>query len=329
MARRGTIVAQTKDPGDPSKLTFRSRAMTFRLAAPALGVFAAPLLMNAAIGVLSAQTVGSTQATSSIDTASSVAFEVASIKANKSGDGRVMLAMPPTGRFTATNVPLRLLVQNSYGLQPFQIVGGPAWLTSDRFDIVAKAPDGFTPDQLRPMVRNLLGDRFKLKAHVETREMPTYALMLARADGKLGPKLTTAKADCDARGRRGGGPPPAPPAPGEPIECGFIIGIGTMNAGSMGMADLARSLSGFVNRIVADKTGLSGKYDFQLTYTPEGRGLPGLPVAAPLGADAPPADPNGASLFTALQEQLGLKLDSQKGMVDVLVIDSVEQPTED
>src|SRR5262249_29255683 len=185
-------------------------------------VFGAPL----AIGALRAQTIVSTQPTSSIDASSSTAaFEVASIKANKSGDGRVMVAMPPTGRFTATNVPIRLLVQNSYGLQPFQIVGGPSWMTSDRFDIVAKAPDGFTPDQFRPMVRNLLADRFKLKAHVETREMPTYALIVARADGKLGPKLTPSKTDCEAlaRGRRGGGPPPAPPQPGEQVQCGFFI----------------------------------------------------------------------------------------------------------
>ena len=114
------------------------------------------------------------------------------------------------------------------------------------------------------------------------------------------------------------------------MECGFMIGLGNINAGGMPMVELARSLSQFVNRIVVDKTGLNGKFDFQLTYTPEGRGFPGLPAGAPpIGVEAPPADPNGASLFTALQEQLGLKLDSQKGPVDVLVIDSIEQPTED
>jgi uncharacterized protein (TIGR03435 family) len=109
-----------------------------------------------------------------------------------------------------------------------------------------------------------------------------------------------------------------------------MIGIGSMNAGGMTIAALAQSLSGFANRIVVDKTGLAGNYDFQLTYTPEGRGFPGLPAGAPpIGAEPPPADPNGASLFTALQEQLGLKLDSQKGSVEVLVVDSIEQPTED
>ena len=262
---------------------------------------------------------------------STATFEVASIKPNKSGDGRVMLAMPPTGRITATNIPVRLLLQQAYQVQPFQIIGAPNWIASDRFDIVAKAPDGAPPEQYRSMMRNLLADRFKLKAHLETREMPIYALVPARADGKLGPNMKSATTDCEARARglRAGGPPP-PPQPGQPIDCGFMIGIGTMNAGGMPLADLARSLSGFVNRFVIDKTGLSGRYDFQLTYTPEGRGLPGLPAGAPpIGVEAPPADPNGASLFTALQEQLGLKLDSQKGPVEVLVVDSIEQPTED
>jgi bla regulator protein blaR1 len=264
----------------------------------------------------------------------SVSFEVASVKPNKSGDGRVMISMPPTGRYTATNVPARLMIQQSYGLQPFQIVGGPAWMTSDRFDIVAKAPDGFAPDQIRGMVRALLADRFKFKAHMETREMPIYALMLAKSDGKLGPNLKTSTTDCAAlaKERRAAGPPPVPQQPGEPIQCGFMVGAGNMNAGGMPMTELARSLSGFVNRIVIDKTGLTGNYDFQLAYTPDGRGggpLGPLAGAPPIGADAPAADPNRPSLFTALQEQLGLKLDSQKGPVEVLVIDSIEQPTED
>jgi bla regulator protein blaR1 len=307
------------------------------LVAAALTVFITPI----ALGTLDASRLsadqqgviqGSQGPGSGSDAVSSTAtFEVASVKPNNSGDGRVMLAMPPTGRITATNIPARLLLQQAFQVQPFQIVGAPNWTASDRFDIVAKAPDGTAPELYRSMMRNLLADRFKLKAHMETREMPLYALVLARADGKLGPSLKSAKTDCEAiaRGRRGG-PPPAPPQPGEPIDCGFIVGIGNMNAGGMQMADLARSLSGFVNRFVIDRTGLSGRYDFQLTYTPEGRGLPGLPPGAPpVGIEAPAADPNGASLFTALQEQLGLKLDSQKGPVEVLVIDNIEQPTAD
>lgn len=305
----------------------------------ALSAFIAPI----AIGAITAAHVGAQQITigtsrpagdqtsDSSAANSNVTFEVASVKPNKSGDGRVMVTLPPTGRYTATNVPLRMLLQQSYNLQPFQIVGGPSWITSDRFDIVAKAPDGFTPDQLRPMMRALLVDRFKLKAHIETREMPTYELVVARADGKLGPNLKPAKTDCKALfAQRRGGPPPPPPQPGQPIECGFMIGPGNMNAGGMAMTELARSLGPLVNRIVTDKTGLKGEYDFQVSYTPEGRGgALGIPGGPPLGVDAPAGDPNSPSLFTALQEQLGLKLDSQKGPVEVLVIDSVEQPTED
>jgi uncharacterized protein (TIGR03435 family) len=264
--------------------------------------------------------------------ATGATFEVASVKPNKSGDQRVMISLPPTGRLTATNVPLRLLLQQAYQVQPFQIVGGPSWIASDRFDIVAKAPDGaVTQDQIRPMLRALLADRFKLVAHTETREMPVYNLVLARSDGKLGPNLKESKTDCEAimRGRRGGGPPPPPPQPGQPMECGFMIGMGNMNAGGMPLTELARTISGQLNRIVVDKTGLTARYDFQLTYAPENRNLLGLPGGPPPGAEATFVDPNAPTLFTALQEQLGLKLDSEKGPVEVLVIDRVEPPTED
>ena len=190
--------------------------------------------------------------------AANATFDVASVKPNKSGDGRVMLSLPPTGRLTATNVPLRLLLRTAFDVQDFQIVGGPNWIASDRFDITAKAPDGVVaPEQIRPMLRALLADRFKLVVHNETREMPIYALVMARPDGKFGPNLKVNPLDCEAvfRAGRGGAPPP-PPQPGEPIQCGFMIGPGTMTAGGMQLADLARSLSQFVGGIVVDKTGL-------------------------------------------------------------------------
>ena len=178
------------------------------------------------------------------------------------------------------------------------------------------------------MLRSLLAERFKLAFHNETREMPIYALMKARADGKLGPDLTPAAVDCAAvmRGRRGGGPPPAPPQPGQKMECGFMIGPGRMNAGGMPMSNLAQALSPQVGRIVLDKTELTGNYDFELTYAPEALGIGGPPL---LNGGPPPVDPNAPTLFTALQEQLGLKLDSQRGPVDVVVIDRVEQPVAD
>lgn len=264
-------------------------------------------------------------------TPAGTAFEVASVRPNKSGDGRVMLGMQPGGRFTATNVPLRLLLRQAFNVQDFQIVGGPDWITSDRFDVVAKAPDGleFTADVMRPMLRSLLTERFKLASHNETRDMAIYALMKARPDGKLGAGLTAAAVDCAAaRGRRGGGPPPAPPQPGQKVECGMMIGPGRLNAGGMPMSNLATALAPQVGRIVIDKTELTGNYDFELTYAPEalggGVGAPPLVNGNPIQVD-----PNAPNLFTALQEQLGLKLDSQRGSVDVVVIDRLEQPVSD
>jgi uncharacterized protein (TIGR03435 family) len=257
------------------------------------------------------------------------AFEVASVKPNKTGDGRVMLGMQPGGRFNASNVPLRLLLRQAFNVQDFQIVGGPDWIGSDRFDVVAKAPDGveFTADTMRPMLRALLTERFKLAFHNETRDMAVYALMKARPDGKLGAGLTPAAIDCAGRGRRGGGPPPPPPQPGQKMECGLMIGPGRLNAGGMPMSNLATALAPQVGRIVLDKTELTGNYDFELTYAPEAIGSVGAPAL--INGGAVPVDPNAPNLFTALQEQLGLKLDSQRGPVEVVVIDRLEQPVAD
>jgi uncharacterized protein (TIGR03435 family) len=262
-------------------------------------------------------------------------FEVASVKPNKSGDQRAMLSLPPTGRLTATNVPLRLLLRQAFDVQDFQLVGGPSWVNTDRFDIVAKAPDGVTDqNQIRPMLLALFADRFKLVTHTETREMPIYSLVLARSDGRLGPKLSVTKVDCAAMfsGRRGAPLPPPPPAPAQlppPIECGVTIGTGMMNVGGMAMLEFARALSQFAGRIVLDRTGLKERYSFQLQYAPEGRGFGPGPGLGPAGPEPAAVDPNIPSLFTALQEQLGLKLESDKAPIDVIVIDRIEQPIED
>jgi uncharacterized protein (TIGR03435 family) len=253
-------------------------------------------------------------------------FEVASVKPNKSGENFVRI-QGPAGRFTATNVPVRLLIRTAYRLQDFQIVGGPAWLNTDRFDVVAKSEEGATQDQTALMLRALLADRFKLAVHNEMRELPIYALVPARGDGRPGPQLRPAAADCtSARGRVAGPPPGPPPAAGRPA-CGSRMAPGNIAAGGVTMATFAASLSQFVNRTVVDRTGLTGSYDLDLQWTPEQ--MPQLPPGAERPAFLPPIDPNGPSIFTAVQEQLGLKLDSQKGPVDVLVIDHLEQPTED
>jgi len=265
------------------------------------------------------------------------AFEVASVKPNNSGDGRVLFANQPGGRFTATNVTLKLLIRNAYQLQDFQIIGGPNWIASDHFDIVAKAEEGLPPEAPNPnrtgpsriqlMIRALLAERFQLVSHTENRELPIYALVLARSDGKLGPELRKSEVDCAAmfaaRGRSGMPPPPAPPQPGEPMPCGFRIGFGNMSIGGAPMSQIANAMGNFLGRTVTDKTGLTGNYDANLTWTPDQ--MPQRPPGAP---EPPPIDPNGPSIFTAVQEQLGLKLDSQKGPVTVLVIDRAERPKE-
>jgi len=269
-------------------------------------------------------------------------FEAASVKPNKTGPGPIQIIFQPGGRFRATNVTLKMLIGSAYGtpqaLADFQMVGGPKWLDTDRFDIVAKAPgdpqpsNGAPPQEMFRMLRSTLEDRFHLKVHEETKDAPIYALTLARVDGKLGPGMHASATDCAAlmASMRGRGGPPPPPAPGERPPCGARMFPGNLSAGSMNMNQIVNLLArmGGVNRTVVDRTGLTGSYDFDLTWTPDqmpqGRGDP-PPGAPPL----PAIDPNGPSLFTAVQEQLGLKLEPGRAPVRMLVIDNVEQPTDD
>lgn len=223
------------------------------------------------------------------------------------------------GVYVGTNLTLHQLVTEAYRLRPFQVIGGPGWIKLDRFDINAKAPEGATgrPD---PMLRTLLADRFKLRAHTETKEQQVYALVLARADGRLGPKLVASTQECGAPAR-GGAPGAAAPPPREP--CGMNMnGTGTtamLKGIGQPLARLATTLSGSgVEGIMVDRTGLTGNFDIELQWTPENL----RSAAAAVGGDGP-------SLFTALQEQLGLKLESSRGPVEYLVIDSAEQPSPD
>jgi bla regulator protein blaR1 len=260
-------------------------------------------------------------------------FEVASVRRNNSGDGSTTRRMQPGGT-TFINVPVRQLIIGAYGVQPFQVVGGPAWITSDRFDINAKAEGAPSPEQMNLMLRALLADRFKLIVRQEQREMPIYTLVKAREDGQLGPALKPSTVDCGATGRGRGGPPPAAPgaggAPPLPLAgCRMMIAPGRIEIGGQPITQLATFLSSQVGRSIIDKTGLTGRYDVQLSFLPDGgRGGPLGPL--PPGAPAlPPIDPDAPSIFTAVQEQLGLKLESGRGPVDVIVIERVEPPTED
>ena len=247
-----------------------------------------------------------------------LSFEVASVKPNKSGDQASSSFVRPGGRYTATNVTLRMLMRSAYGVHDDQIVGGPSWTNSDRFDIVAKAegnqPTSIFRDQARLMLRSVLADRFKLVLHNETRELPIYALVVARGDRKLGPQLQPSDAaECVAVKARS---PIPSTAADPPLPCGGgFARTGRLGARGSAVSDLVTSISNAADRLVRDRTELTGNFDWDLQWTPE---------------QFPQTEPSeSVSLFTAIQEQLGLKLESTKGPVDVLVIERVEHPSED
>jgi uncharacterized protein (TIGR03435 family) len=239
-------------------------------------------------------------------------FDAASVKVNTSGDVRTSIRILPGGHIEARNRTLALLIQSAFTLQDFQVIGGPNWLNSARFDITTRGADRqITQNDLRAMLQTLLADRFKLAVHHETREFSIYALKLDRADGRLGPAIRKPDADCFI----GRGAPPPQPQPGDsrPLVCGFTESSGDLAARGVDMATLAIELTAYADRAVVDQTGLKGNFNLSLKWAPEGA----------------PADANLPSIFTAVREQLGLKLESTKGPVDVLVIDRVEKPAAD
>jgi uncharacterized protein (TIGR03435 family) len=249
------------------------------------------------------------------------AFETASIKESS---GPSLGTFAPD-RFSRNNITLSLLLVYAHQMSEFQIVGGPDWVRERRYDVLAKADSRPTADQMRMMVRRLLAERFSLKTHIETRELPRYALMMARTDRRLGPKLQPSKYDCPAIVAARGPdyrPPTGPPQPGDPPRCALMgrVGGGSQTTIMEGqpMPAIAKLLQPQAGRVVVDKTGLTGTYDVELETEPQV--VPGIP------ANAFGVPREGLSLFTALPEQLGLKLESERGPVDVLVIDSVELP---
>jgi len=246
-------------------------------------------------------------------------FEVASIKPNHSGSGRFGIAIEPGGRFVANNASVKSLITFSYQLKENQLSGLPAWAESERFDVTAKPESGAgtSTDELRARVRALLAERFALSMHKETKELPIYVLVIA----KNGPKLAPSKGNADLDS-----PPPGGRGPGKRQM--FRGGRGEISGQNVQISSIADQLSSILGRTVVDKTGLAGDYDFTLKYTPD------MPQAQPGFGNpqdstaAPPADPSAPSIFVAVQEQIGLKLEPQKGPVDVYVVDRVEKPSE-
>jgi uncharacterized protein (TIGR03435 family) len=274
--------------------------------------FSGAVLLSAAAAILSAQ-----------DTRPQ--FDVASIKPSAPAPGRMFGSRGP-GMFNTENMPVKGIIAEAYGVKQFQISGGPSWIDSDGYTITAKTSGEGAPkerfEKMMLMLQVLLEDRFQLRFHRTTKEMPIYALTVGKS-GKLPP------ADCvkfDEKNR------PAPPAPGQPPIrfCGNIRGgrsgpNSTLDASGVTTADFIRWLSNVTGRTIVDKTGFTGTFDAKLEYLPEM-----AQNVKPIGEGEPPAAVENAapSLFTALQERLGLKLESERGPVEILVIDRIERPTE-
>ena len=253
-----------------------------------------------------------------------LAFDVASIKLNKTGDRASRAVVQPGGRFVNTNVTLLQLIQTSYRMATAQIIGGPDWIKTEHYDIVAKGPDGATPAQRDAMFQNLVAERFGVTFHHETRELPAANLVMARKDGKLGPRLlpaTEADSDCSVRARPDYSKPGFTALP--PCNAGFSTlpnGNGQFDARGITMERLATELLGFhIAPFIFDKTNLEGVFNIdRVEYRPSN--LSAGP-SANASVDAP-------TILTALQDQLGLKVEMIKGPADVIVIDHAEHPTE-
>jgi uncharacterized protein (TIGR03435 family) len=261
-----------------------------------------------------------------------LSFEVASIKPNHSGDMRMGISFQP-GRFVGNGLTAKFLIGFAYDVRDFQVTGGPSWISSDKFDIDAKEPDGFTeglqklpPDQrhekLELMIQSLLTDRFGLKVSHGTKELPVYALVIA----KNGLKFQESKpGDTYPNGMKG--------RDGRPLGHGGMMsmGPGQLTGQGVPITFLVQQLSQQLGRKVLDQTGLTGIYDLTLKWTPDQRPaamFQGPPPGGPAPDSTPPPDTSGPSVFTALQEQLGLKLEATKGPVEILIIDHIEQPSE-
>jgi uncharacterized protein (TIGR03435 family) len=245
------------------------------------------------------------------------AFEAVVLKRNTSGSQSMSAGSQPGGVHRIVNGPISTIFGNAWPTESNQIIGAPDWFKIDRYDLVGRITGTPTEEQQRELWRAFFVERMKLKAHYETREQPAYALVLARSDGRLGPNVRPAPIDCAARRQasiRGEQLPPLPQASNGMPACSARTSGGLMQSGGQTMAALGRSISGLAGRFVVDRTGLAGSFEYTLEYS---RQQPGEPLS-----DKP-------DVFTALQEQLGLKLEPIRAPVQVVVIDHIERPIVD
>ena len=230
-----------------------------------------------------------------------LAFEAATIKPDTSGSGSSS-TNSTNGLLRITNQTLQTMIQYAYNVRDFQITGGPGWMRSDRYDVTAKPENGAHEGEMKQMLQSLLAERFQLQFHRETREGPVYVLLVGKTGSRLQPAPESNNSGIDS-GRSGD------------------TGKSTMKGTNVTMAELAASLAARVGRPVIDKTSLTGRFNFDLSWVPD------LTLSGGATNSAPP-DVSGPSIFTAVQEQLGLRLDSQKGPTEILMIDRAERPSE-
>lgn len=254
------------------------------------------------------------------------AFEVASIKPDQSGSGNRFIGFSDPGRYRATNIPAVSLIEIAYNVQRFQLSGGPSWINSQTYDVEAKVDESVVAelqklsdeqkeDRVRAMLRSLLADRFKLKVNQQKRELPIFALVIAKGGAKLTPTALS-PASANTAGQ----------------HSGWGIFPGKLKGTAITMNELARVLESqpvVGGRVIINDTKMDGSYDLTLEWAPDSSTLSPRATGGDQASDNPPlAQTTGPSIFTALQEQLGLKLERRKGPVDTVIIEHIEKPSE-
>lgn len=243
-------------------------------------------------------------------------FDVVSIKRSPPDAPPGRAGLMPGGRYVLSNGPIRVLIGIAYPTQTNQMLNAPDWVTNENYDVTALAGPNATFPQVVEMIKAMLAERLRLEVHYETRNQPAYELVVASPDGELGPRLQKSSLDCDAieTAARARNEVPQPPPPTGPVPpCRIRSGDGVVEANSWPMENFAENLRRAAGRVVLNRTGLAGGYDFRLEWAP----------------DVASATDSRPTLFAAIQEQLGLRLQPTLTPLPVLVIDSVERPTPD